>query len=157
MTERLTPREVECVRLAGAGLSDKEIRKQLGMGSERTVQGHLARAYAKLGAHDRRTAARLLGNDYPELPVPIPQPTEPIAPEPASAVGSDPDGGRAAPRSLYDRYAALGRWRQPPRWFGGRSLLILATAGLIVIGLGGAMALLRAVFETVELIQFWLR
>lgn len=157
MTERLTPREVECVRLAGAGLSDKEIRKRLGMGSERTVQGHLARAYAKLGVHDRRTAARLLGNDYPELPVPIPPSADPVTAEPASAVVLDPEGGRGATRSFYDRYAALGRWRQPPRWFGGRSLLILTTAGLILIGLGGALSLLRVVFEVVELIGFWLR
>lgn len=156
MTERLTRREAECVRLAGQGLSDKEIRARLGMGSERTVQNHLQRAYAKLGVHDRRAAARHLGNDYPELPIPISDPV--LAPliGPASAAGSGLVGDRAAPRSLYERYAALGRWRQPPRWRGGRSLFILATAALLIIGFGGAMALLKVVFEVFELLTRWL-
>ena len=44
----LTRREREVARLASAGLSAKEIGLQLAIG-ERTVETHLARAYAKLG------------------------------------------------------------------------------------------------------------
>ena len=44
----LTQREREVARLASAGLSAKEIGQQLAIG-ERTVETHLARAYAKLG------------------------------------------------------------------------------------------------------------
>ena len=44
----LTRREREVARLASAGLSAKEIGQQLAIG-ERTVETHLARAYAKLG------------------------------------------------------------------------------------------------------------
>jgi len=137
MTERLTQREAECVLLAGEGLSDKEIRARLGIGSERTVQGHLSRAYAKLGAHDRRTAAKLLGKDYAELPVPIPTAPDFTASVQASVISDDLGGDEGGRRSFYEHYQSLGRWRRPPRWLGGRSLLILAIAGLIVVGLGG--------------------
>ena len=44
----LTRREREVAHLASAGLSAKEIGQQLAIG-ERTVETHLARAYAKLG------------------------------------------------------------------------------------------------------------
>lgn len=152
MKERLTPREVQCVRLAGEGLSDKEIRRLLGMGSERTVQGHLARAYVKLGAHDRRTAARLLGNDYPELPIPISQPAAAALPEPVSGADKGLEDDRPS-ETFYGRYAGLGRWRKPPRWLGGRTLLILGLAVLIVTALGGSMTLLRVVFEMFEIVQ----
>ena len=156
MTDCLTPREVQCVKLAGDGLSDKEIRRRLGMGSERTVQAHLARAYAKLGVHDRRAAAEALGNEYLELLIRIPEETTPPSYQEAEAVETDYDGDRTPMRSFYDRYVHLGRWRQPPRWGGGRSLLILCAAGLLVLALGGAMALLKVVFEVVELFRHWL-
>lgn len=162
MSETLTRRERQCVELAAAGLSDKEIRKRLGMGSERTVQGHLAKAYAKLAVNDRRGAARALGLQhpgdlYPELPLRVPDRPAP-APHPGVSEAAEGfEGGGGAPGSLYDRYAALGRWRQPPRWWGGRSLLILLVAFVIVLGLGGAMALLRVVFEVFEIGQRWLR
>ena len=58
----LTRREREVARLAAAGLSAKEIAEQLAIG-ERTVETHLARAYAKLGLSSKidlvRQAAEL--------------------------------------------------------------------------------------------------
>jgi DNA-binding CsgD family transcriptional regulator len=55
----LTAREREIVRLAAAGLSDKEIAAELTI-SVRTAQTHLGRAFNKLGIHRRQQLTRLL-------------------------------------------------------------------------------------------------
>jgi DNA-binding CsgD family transcriptional regulator len=52
----LTPREAECLSLAGSGLTDVEIGGRLGI-SRRTVGKHLQNIYAKLDVRDRRSAA----------------------------------------------------------------------------------------------------
>ena len=51
--ELLTAREIEVCMRAAAGLSNVEIADELFL-SQRTVEGHLQRAYAKLGVSDRR-------------------------------------------------------------------------------------------------------
>lgn len=53
--EALTEREVEVLRLAARGLTNKAIGHTLGI-SDRTVQGHLANVYGKLGANSRTEA-----------------------------------------------------------------------------------------------------
>ena len=53
----LTPRELEVARLAAAGYSAREIGERLFIG-ERTVEGHLARAYAKLGVASKVELSR---------------------------------------------------------------------------------------------------
>ena len=53
----LTSREREVATLAAAGLSAKEIGERLFIG-ERTVESHLARAYAKLGVRSKVELAR---------------------------------------------------------------------------------------------------
>ncbi|MGY1673105.1 ATP-binding protein [Geodermatophilus sp. SYSU D00710] len=53
----LTPREREVAELAAAGLTAREIGARLFIG-ERTVEGHLARAYARLGVRSRVELAR---------------------------------------------------------------------------------------------------
>jgi len=55
----LTARELEVVRLAADGLSANAIAERLFV-STRTVEGHLHRAYNKLGVNDRRGLIRLL-------------------------------------------------------------------------------------------------
>ncbi|MEV8338803.1 response regulator transcription factor [Leucobacter sp. NPDC077196] len=52
---RLTPREVEILRLVSAGLSNPEIAGTLFIG-ESTVKTHLLRAFEKLGVSDRTRA-----------------------------------------------------------------------------------------------------
>lgn len=54
---RLTPREVEVLRLAAAGQANGEIATTLGLGLG-TVKQHLSRAFRKLGVHRRADAAR---------------------------------------------------------------------------------------------------
>jgi DNA-binding CsgD family transcriptional regulator len=53
----LTAREREVAELAATGLSAREIGARLFIG-ERTVEGHLARAYARLGVRSRVELAR---------------------------------------------------------------------------------------------------
>lgn len=53
--EVLTPREVQVLQLAARGLTNKAIGQQLGI-SPRTVQGHLANVYGKLGVASRTEA-----------------------------------------------------------------------------------------------------
>jgi len=53
--EALTEREIEILRLAARGLTNKAIGQVLGI-SDRTVQGHLANLYGKLGVGSRTEA-----------------------------------------------------------------------------------------------------
>jgi DNA-binding NarL/FixJ family response regulator len=53
--EALTEREVEVLRLAARGLTNKAIGQDLGI-SDRTVQGHLANIYGKLNVGSRTEA-----------------------------------------------------------------------------------------------------
>ncbi len=53
--ERPTERELEVLRLAGQGLTNRAIGRELGI-SSRTVQGHLARVYSKLQVGTRTEA-----------------------------------------------------------------------------------------------------
>lgn len=52
---RLTPRELEVLRLAADGASTAELGEQLGI-SPATVKSHFESAYAKLGARNRAGA-----------------------------------------------------------------------------------------------------
>lgn len=53
--ETLTDRELEVLRLAARGMTNKAIGQDLGI-SDRTVQGHLANIYGKLNANSRTEA-----------------------------------------------------------------------------------------------------
>jgi DNA-binding CsgD family transcriptional regulator len=55
----LTLRENEVAHLAADGLTAREIAERLFI-STRTAEGHLLRAYSKLGVRDRRGLSRLL-------------------------------------------------------------------------------------------------
>jgi len=55
---RLTTRERDVLLLLGASRSDREIAAALGL-SPRTVQGHVARLFTKLGAHSRSEAVAI--------------------------------------------------------------------------------------------------
>ena len=53
--EPLSPRELDVLRLAAQGLTNKAIGHQMGI-SDRTVQGHLASIYGKMGVSGRTEA-----------------------------------------------------------------------------------------------------
>ncbi len=118
MAGELTPKERECLYLAGRRLSDAEIAQRLDL-SPRTVGNHLARAYTKLGVHDRIRAAAKLSKLYPEYPLPIGfEANDPPLPEPSAQRTDANAGGLAA------AFASLPR--PPSRLM--RLLLILAVA-----------------------------
>ena len=53
---KLTPREVEVLRLVRSGLANKQIARRLDI-SERTVKAHLTSAFQRIGVVDRTQAA----------------------------------------------------------------------------------------------------
>ncbi len=57
--ETLSDRQRTCLRLVGRGMSSKEIAHEVGL-SPQTVDTYIKAAMAKLGAGNRRDAARLL-------------------------------------------------------------------------------------------------
>jgi DNA-binding NarL/FixJ family response regulator len=56
--EALTARETEVLRLVARGFTNKAIATHLGI-SDRTVQGHLANIFSKLGAQSRTDAVMM--------------------------------------------------------------------------------------------------
>jgi DNA-binding CsgD family transcriptional regulator len=120
MPESLSPREMECVRLAGMGLEDKEIAARLGI-SPRTVGNHLHRAYAKLGVSDRKLAARRLSSDYSGQAILIPEPSQAGLVDAASAGQPDDDSS-----------ASSTSWSLPPPPRGAGSRLAVIAAGAVV-------------------------
>jgi DNA-binding CsgD family transcriptional regulator len=55
----LTPTEAQVARLAGAGLSTRDVAAELGI-SPRTVETHLASLYGKLGVTSRAELGRVM-------------------------------------------------------------------------------------------------
>jgi DNA-binding NarL/FixJ family response regulator len=59
---RLTPQELQVIRLAAGGLSNRDIAAQMFL-SPRTIGYHLYKAYPKLGVASRAELAGLLITD----------------------------------------------------------------------------------------------
>lgn len=142
MSDNLSPREMECVRLAGQGLEDKEIAARLGI-SPRTVGNHLHRAYAKLGVSDRKLAARRLSNDYSGKAILIPETTEEGLVDPASAE-----------QLVDDSSVASTSWSlpPPPRGMGARLGVVIAgavVALLLAIGIVTAGMVVPSLFDRI--------
>ena len=57
-SDDLSPREIEVLRSAAAGCSNKVIAERLGI-AETTVKGYIKSAFAKLGANDRTHAVMI--------------------------------------------------------------------------------------------------
>jgi DNA-binding CsgD family transcriptional regulator len=66
MDSALTKREREIVDLIGMGKSNKEIAKHLGI-SNQTVRNTLAKAFRKLGVHNRTALAVKLISSHVEF------------------------------------------------------------------------------------------
>ena len=62
--EALTPSELRVARLAAGGRSNREIASELYV-TLKAIEGHLARAYAKLGIEGRRQLPRALAPAAP--------------------------------------------------------------------------------------------
>lgn len=124
--EQLTPREREVLTLAGGGQSYKEIARQLGI-SPRTVETHVARAIATLGARNKTEAALLLEKASvetrrgPPAIVPAPPIVEPIR---------------------TDRGVAARTWRRLPILRNGRLNNELTIAERLAWIVAGALAII---------------
>ena len=141
MTGKLTPKERECLYLAGRRLSDAEIAQRLEL-SPRTVGNHLARAYAKLGVHDRIRAAAKLSKLYPEYSLPIGYEAEDVSPPLSSAQRTDVNAG-----GLANIFAKLPP--PPPRIM--RLLLILAVATGVAFVFAGVTVIMSVSTDRVAI------
>ena len=148
MEERLTPRQLECLRLA-ATMTDKEIARHIGI-SPHTVSLHIGKAMRRLGVSSRRAALRALAENPLYASDPIPPPPAAASDQPVSEGGKRLLQYGGPRRSLYGIYVALGAWRTPPRWFGTRVWLILAWALAWIIAIGAGVAVLQTVFEVTD-------
>lgn len=62
--KRLSCRQIECLNLASAGRTSKDIARQIGI-SPSTVDNHIRSAIERLGARNRTDAIRMLLNGTP--------------------------------------------------------------------------------------------
>jgi DNA-binding CsgD family transcriptional regulator len=65
--EALTPTELRVVRLAAEGATNREIAHQLFV-TLKTVEGHLSRAYTKLGVKRREQLSGVLEPEKSRVP-----------------------------------------------------------------------------------------
>lgn len=136
MPNRLTRSQLQCVRLAGEGLTDKAIARQLKI-SHRTVQTHLREAYERLGVNDRRTAYEAVRRKYGELPIPISEAEASGSGDGAAAVSqADPERGESPVSQLaYAAFLSVRRLGRPRR-LGGSLLpmiMVWSLLGLLLL------------------------
>lgn len=141
---RLTPRERRCLELVARHYDTGQIAAELGI-SVATVNGYLADARQKLGARNRKEAARMLGaspvsrtettgSDTPTEDRGMFERVEPTAPTtPSFAPQVESRSGGWLSRLLY-----LERTTEPRRFgVGGRTLMIVG----LVVALCAALAM----------------
>lgn len=129
MNERLTERQLECLRLS-ATMTDKDIGRYLSI-SHHTVSLHIREAMRRLGASSRKAALRHLAYDPLYASDAIPSPPVSIPPE--AAPGDQVNEAQQASET------ARNIWPLPPP--PGRSVRIgliivfAAIAALITVGI----------------------
>lgn len=140
MGDRLSRRQLQCVRLAGEGLSNKEIARRLGPTiSPSTVNNHLSNAYRRLGTSDRYEAVSIVSRDYPV--------SSRFAPDPLSSSGG-PTLDHPAPverSGVPEKRRGRSGWflPRPDRRILFRLALVLAFAmgaAIVSIGIVSVMA-----------------
>lgn len=141
---RLTPRERRCLELVALHYDTGQIAAELGI-STATVNGYLADARQKLGARNRKEAARMLAAATPAAPDDTPSDTptddrgmfERVEPSPPPPASPEPQDERKA-RAWLSRLLHLERTVAPHHFgIGGRSLMIVG----LVVALCAALAM----------------
>ena len=102
MTERLTKRQEECLRLS-ATMTDKEIARALGI-SENTVDKHFREILRKFGVSTRKAALRAMASDASYA-------TDAISPADGRAPSAAVDAGRVAGSLASTGSDGRNRWR----------------------------------------------
>ena len=149
MKHGLTARELECLRLAGRRLRDKEIAARLGI-EIGTVKNHMASARRKLGASSRLDAAdRLLLLDT-GAERHIPDVAEDALLSPGS-IGSTEDGeGRGGVSGSRTTVSSPSSFRGPFRLGGSLLPMILLFCLLGLTVLVAAAGLFAAFVHSVD-------
>lgn len=139
---RLTVRQAECVRLAGKGLTDRQIAERLRT-SRASISGTLLNVYRRMGVSNRHEALEALLSGYtPDArPIHIPQqarfsPDDP-ADEPVLVGG---DGAEETAR----------RWRKPPRGVLNRAGIVLGLTLIWILLFAGAVPAILHLFDRVQ-------
>lgn len=130
MADRLTTRQLECLRLS-ATMTDKDIARHLGI-SHHTVSLHVRQAMRRLSAPSRKAALRRIADDPLYASGAIPPPIE------AAADRSAPDD-LAGDAQLATQDRLPGAWLLPPpprRSLRPALILVFAAvAALITVGI----------------------
>lgn len=134
-------------------MTDKEIARALGL-SPHTVSQHIRDGMARLGVSSRKAALRALTeNPLPPLNGMVPPAVEPNADLATADRLAKPEVGAVGSKtSLFQKYAALGPWREPPRIGGSRLPYILGWACVGMVVLIVFSGLMSALFGTLETI-----
>lgn len=146
---QLSPRERDCLRLVGQARSSKEIAIELGL-SPFTVDEYIKSAVAKIGAQNRREAARLLAEQSGQPPIPQKSGDEPpaLAEVDPSHAAMVPDGSRKTPRWRIPilrqgrRYNELG-WRERLFWIFVGALAIIVFFSQLANGMHVIQSMFR--------------
>jgi DNA-binding CsgD family transcriptional regulator len=145
----LSPRERDCLRLVGQARSSKEIAIELGL-SPFTVDEYVRSAVTKLGARNRREAARLIEAATPAAPSPEKLGDEPtrLAEPGLSPAAMTPAGREGGPKWRLPflrqgrRYNDLG-WRDRLLW------IVVGAVAIIVLfsQLANGMQVIESMFR----------
>ncbi len=142
MADRLTERQLECLRLS-ATMTDKDIGRHLGI-SHHTVSLHIREAMRRLQVSSRKAALRRLASEplYGSEAIPVPVNPGPDRPAPGDPV-DDMEG---------TIWTTTGAWLLPPPPRRGLRLgLILvfaAVAALITVGIVNVVSLAVGALES---------
>jgi DNA-binding CsgD family transcriptional regulator len=146
---QLTPRERDCLRLVGQARSSKEIAIELGL-SPFTVDEYVRSAVAKLGARNRREAARLIKAETDAASSPEKLGDEPacLAEPDLSPAAMEPAGRKGGPKWRLPflrqgrRYNDLG-WRDRLLW------IVVGAVAIIVLfsQLANGMQVIESMFR----------
>lgn len=155
MPDRLSQRQVECLKLS-AFMSDKEIGRKLGL-SPHTVENHIREAKRKLGVTSRKKALELL-TDTPSdgfegmAGLGENGPAQGVS---EASVAFEHDIGAPLPRTSFDVYSRLGKWRTTAGWRGPTLVLIVGLALGIAVAIGAILAIGLMVFGVIETLLSW--
>mgnify|MGYP001615873521 CR=1 FL=1 len=155
MSERLSHRQVECLKLS-AFMSDKEIGRKLGL-SPHTVENHIREAKRKLGVTSRKKALELMteipsdgfgGMADPEESSPTPGVSE-------ASVAFEHCIGAPSSATPFGVYSGLGQWRTTAGWRGPKLVLVILLALGMAISVGAILAIGLMVFGVLETLLSW--
>ena len=146
--DQLTPRERDCLRLVAEGRSSKEIALALEL-SPFTVDEYVRSAVQKLGAANRREAARILvAGEAGLTPEELGDEPQSVASPADSAPAIPPVRSEEAPRWRFP-LLRNGRQFNDLRWATRFAGIVLGAVGIIVLfsQLANGMAVIQSIFQ----------